>query len=300
MWPHSHFLAAYVKAEAPSTRWTAEFSDPLLWHVDGSARTSDAVRADPISRRLFGGLSPAFQRELGASPGVLRAAQLLPFALADELVFTNVQQREVMVGDLGDTELRRQVLARSIVSPHPTPPAEWYAGVPSVHPPRDRISIGYFGTFYANRGLGVMIEALRSLPREQRNRFSVHIFSAGSAAVRAAAERAGIGQLVSAHDELPYLRFLQAAKAFDYLLVQDTQTGGFPVANPFLPSKLSDYKGTGARIFALVAPGSEMAAMSFPAKAVVGDVGSVRSALLRMTESATVDRAEGKGATHAC
>src|SRR5699024_8077785 len=38
MWPHSHFLAASVLVHDFARTWTAEFSDPVLWHADGTPR----------------------------------------------------------------------------------------------------------------------------------------------------------------------------------------------------------------------------------------------------------------------
>lgn len=287
MWPQSHFLAAILKLRHPSTEWRAEFSDPLLWRVDGSPRPSRPVPVDFLSRQLLGGLPARFQRALPERVNNFQAAQILPFALADQLVFTNGQQRDLMLNDLANESLMREVADRSVISAHPTLAPSWYEG-PEVRTGRagSTIRIGYFGTFYPNRGLGVMIEAMRTLTPEQRKRIRLHVFSGASSVVAGAAERAGIRHMIHAHPELPYLDFLKTAAHFDYLLVQDSEVGVFPVANPYLPSKLSDYRGAGTKIFAIVAAGSEMAGMAFDQKAWVGDVSSVRTALIAMAQSA--------------
>ena len=57
---------------------------------------------------------------------------------------------------------------------------------------------------------------------------------------------------------VPYLDFLSVSNNFDCLIVNDAQTKGFKWVNPYLPSKLSDYRGSNAAIWALFEEGSEL------------------------------------------
>lgn len=288
MWPHSHVLAALVKVMHPEVRWTAEFSDPLLHHVDGSMRRSPLLpEDDPLLRRLVLAL-PAGYRDFVADTGqMLQLIQALPFGLADNLVFTNGQQQKVMVDDLRRPELASDVARRSEVSPHPTPPPAWVQQ-PQVRPHwAGTCRIGYFGTLYPNRGLGSITEAIRLLPDDVRGRLCLDVYTAQRESTYRLVQRSGVADVIRVRSELPYSQFLQVAGTYEHLLVTDTRTGGFPVINPFLPSKVSDYGATTANIFAITVPGSELSRRNYRPAAVVDDVCSIRDALLEAVTATT-------------
>ncbi|WP_161958376.1 glycosyltransferase family 4 protein [Ornithinimicrobium cavernae] len=280
MWPHSHVLAALIAVTHPQIEWRAEFSDPILRHVDGSMRRSQPLPTDDyLLRHLRRSLPSGYQEFLSAGGDqTLHLVQALPFALADRLVFTNSQQRTVMLADLGREVLSERALSRSEISPHPTPPGHW------VRPPtgssdRRLCRIGYFGTLYPNRGLGSLTEAIRLLPSEVRSRLRIDVYTGQRQASYEQVMRCGVGDVIRLRPELPYAEFLSAAGGYDHLLVTDTSPGAFPVANPFLPSKVSDYSATGANILAITSPGSELSTRGYAPSATVGDVISIRDAL---------------------
>lgn len=281
MWPHSHVLAAMVKVMHPHVEWLAEFSDPLLHRVDGSHRPSPALPDDDaVLRRLLRSLPAPYRDFLHSGGEMLHLIQALPFGLADRLVFTNEQQRTVMLEDLGNDRMATVAEARSEISPHPAPPADWVAEPPS-RPRTDQelCRIGYFGTLYANRGLGAVTEAIRLLPPEVRSRLRIDVHTEQRARSYAQVRRCGVDDVIRIRSALPYTQFLQEAGSYDHLMVTDTQTGGFSVANPFLPSKVSDYEGTRANVLSLVVPGSELDRRGYRPTARVGDAISIRDAL---------------------
>jgi glycosyltransferase involved in cell wall biosynthesis len=286
MWPHSHLLAGAIRVRSPKTTWQAEFSDPLLWHVDGKTRHSPTLPHNKMTRSLVRALPARYQRLLGDRPETLQLVQFLPFALADEIIFTNDQQRELMLGDLPDGRMADAVFEKSVVSAHPTPPSSW-TNLADGPGPEDngRVHFGYFGSLYPNRGLGALLEAIRILPPSDQDRLSVDLFTPNVTQSEGVIKRMKLGDIVHAKRALPYTRFMSVAAKYDYLLVFDTQGGDFPVANPFLPSKISDYLGTGAEVMVVVAPGSELEKRAYEYEARVGDVGSIARCLGRAIRS---------------
>lgn len=279
MWPHSHVLAAAAAIQRPNVKWRAEFSDPLLRHVDGRARHSPPLTVDAVSRRLVGSLPVTYQGWFAERGELLHLVQALPFALADTLVFTNEQQRTVMLADLHDEDLAESALRRSEISPHPVPPSAWVAERSTpAHP--SKVSIGYFGTLYPNRGFGTLVEAIRILEPSVREKLAVDLYTDKVTMMHNLIRRGGVEDVVSVKPALPYLEFLSAATRYNYLLVLDTQGGDFPVPNPFLPSKVSDYSATGRGVIAVVSPGSELDRRDFSLRARVGSVSELRETLI--------------------
>lgn len=280
MWPHSHFLAARIRSERIARRWIAEFSDPLLWHADATLRPSGEVSltgANLNILRAVGGRAQTFLREHAT---ILAWAQFVPFLLADELVFTNEQQMQVMLRDSPEW-MREDVLRRATISPHPTLPAQHYNSESSpVRPAHPGIfSIGYFGTFYPNRGGGEFLEAVSLLPQRVRELLVLDIFADNAGRLLGVAKHLGVASNVRQCKPLPFREFLTASSGYDALLVNDIATSPFGVPSPFLPSKHSDYAGSSADIMAITIPGSPLDGSSFRWRAHVGDVDGIAEML---------------------
>lgn len=256
-WAASHILAARIALLRPGVRWTAEFSDPLSHDVTGAVRHSPTVDG-ALLHRLGEGL-----RRAGVQPptsgNTFEWAETVAFALADEVIFTNMHQRNLMLEALHDDQLVERVLERAVIAPHPTLPSEFY----SMHEPEypldgGRRHIGYFGNFYATRGMGTILEALQGLPSQLRDRLSLHIFAGKREALDAEVARRGLHDVVRTGPFLEYLDFLALSSRMDVLLVNDAVTTGMLSSNPFLPSKWSDYKGSGSAVWGVVEEGSTL------------------------------------------
>ena len=114
-------------------------------------------------------------------------------------------------------------------------------------------NIGYFGNFYSNRGIGDVLEAIEIFNRDARKKVVLHIFTGSELPAKALGHEAvRVGGL------LPYFEFLNLSSRMDGLIVSDTVTEGTKAINPYLPSKISDYLGSGARLWALLEKGSPM------------------------------------------
>lgn len=251
----SHVLAARVAMRRPGLEWTAEFSDPLSRDVTGAVRHAP-TRDDDLLEALGEGI-----RAAGFAPPTsgnsFEWAEHLAFALADTVVFTNEHQRDLMLEPVTDPALVTRVLERSRVSPHPTLPESFYTMADPDHPlPEDRRNIGYFGNFYATRGIGSVLAALEALPRRLRDEVCLHVFAGRPEQVDAEVRRRGLEDCVRSGPFLGYLEFLALCRRMDVLLVSDAVTQGLLATNPFLPSKWSDYRGSGTPVWGMVEPGS--------------------------------------------
>lgn len=208
MWAHSHFLAAFIKSKYRSIAWTAEFSDPLLWQVDRTPRHSGPLANTSDTRHILRAIGSTGQAWLLDHPDVLTWAQAVPYLLADTVMFTNDQQMQVMLEDV-PLWMRDIVEPKAVVRPHPTLPREYYglesqeeessAGLPG------KFKIGYFGTFYPNRGGGEFLEALSLLADEDRQRIAFDVYSANANHMLDVATALGVRELIQVHDPLPTL-----------------------------------------------------------------------------------------------
>jgi glycosyltransferase involved in cell wall biosynthesis len=279
--PASHLLAAAHKLGQPEVWWTAEFSDPISRDVRNHERGAP-VGVGELVDRLRAGLS-RLGRPLPATANSLVWCEELPYALADELVFTNANQLEHMLGYCSDPELAARARARAVVRPHPTPPAALYGLADADYPLEDgAVHLGYFGKFYPRRGLDDVLTAIATLPPATRSRLRIHAFTRRHGDLRSRAAELGVDEQVRVGPYLGYLEFLNLTTKLDCLVVNDVVTSGTHRANPYLPSKWSDYRGSGTPVWGLVEAGSPLSGEPLDHTSPVGDVAAAREVLERL------------------
>lgn len=280
MWVHSHFLAAVARSRCASQHWNAEFSDPLLWNVDGSVRqTADVEISSLLARELLGLVPTDIQGLLVNDRRVVYWAQIVTFFVADILTFTNEQQAQLMISDVPQ-EYRRQLWEKTAISPHPTLPAHLYGvGDDNRDSGVEKYKLGYFGNFYANRGSSTFLEAWASLPDETANRVQLSVYSDSAAGLDYYATNLGLADRIQIHKPLTFLSFLRILNQFDGLLVSDISTRPFTVPCPYLPSKVSDYKGATSEMVALYLDGSPLSTFDVGRRADVNSIADIRRLL---------------------
>lgn len=259
MWPASHFLAALYKIRHPEVVWTAEFSDPLRKDVLGAERRGP-VAVDEYWLELEKGVADA-GFTLRRNQSLFAACEKVAYALADRVYFTNPHQQSYMLSYLDEEKLKHRVTGISEIQPHPVPPERFCPeprDQPVVEPLNDdHIQIAYFGSFYPNRGPGTILNALNNLNVELRKKFILNIYTPNFRDLESSLESEIREGVVKIAEALPYLDFLKEASRMDVLLVADADTASSGHRlNPYLPSKLSDYRGTGRPIWALCESGS--------------------------------------------
>jgi hypothetical protein len=248
--------------------------------VEGGRRTG-AIDDDAIAKELLVGLTDAGVA-VPEDLTLFELCELLAYALARELHFTNTNQLEFMLSYC-PPELQATVRAKARLMPQPTLPQQFYdiADV-SDHPlSRDRVNIGYFGAFYVNRGIGEVVDAIDALSPSERDRILLHVFTSDPQALVDSVAGRPAASALTIEGYRPYLAFLALSRRMDALLVNDAATSGSAHSvNPYLPSKYSDYRGAGTRVWGHVEPGSPLSYEKLDLVSRVGDVDSV-SAVLR-------------------
>ena len=274
----SHVAGAVLKLRDPDLHWVAEFSDPLRFNPYGEERVGD-IPTDALHDELAAGL-----RRLGHPvPGDLRYfawCEWVAFCLADELVFTNAHQLDFMIGRIPDASVA--VRARSVARAehHPVPTPELYDRARSAYDLEPgRTHLAYFGSFYPNRGPGLLLDAMHRLRPDERERVQLHVFTEQPEPLRLQVIEAGLADVVQVNDQLGYLEYLHATTRFDVLVLTDYQTAPHYVPNPYLPSKYADYAGAGVRTWCVVEAGSVASGLPASFHTPLGDVAAMARVL---------------------
>jgi hypothetical protein len=283
MVPSSHFAAAVLKLRSPELRWVAEFSDPILQNPYGETRVGD-IEDDWLRAELADG----FRRAGHAVPEIDRLfgwAELIAYAFADDIIFTNEHQREFMLGYCSDHALAERARGISRVMHHPQPGSDLYAMARPVYRlPEGVVHIGYFGNFYPNRGLTEITGALDNLTLAERDRLQLHVFTSRPDALLEEVLEQGLADVIRVSPMFGYLEYLNLTTRFDVLLINDYATSPHYVPNPYLPAKLADYRGSGSRIWSLYEPGSVLAAADVAYASRLGDVAAATEVLRQLLQ----------------
>ena len=268
--PHSHFLALEYKLRHPNTFWSAEFSDPLIYNFEGKLNSSPINDYEYINR--INEEIPDNYTKLTEEDTLNFICEYLTFIFADEIIFTNENQRKVMLEIFPHQEITDHVKEKSKIIPHNTLDEKYYHIHKSGYEvEKDCINFGYFGVIFGKRTLEDFVNALDNL--DEKYKYRLHIFTPNITLFE---------QLLSAevmentvlNNEVDYLEFLSICKKLDVLLVNDTRTRQTYSINPFLPSKLSDYEGSGSDIWAICEEGSVMDNMEIRYKSRLNDIDS--------------------------
>lgn len=258
MWPGSHFAAAFYKSKRKEVKWIAEFSDPLLLNIDGESR-KDIINIESL--RAAGILDYILSKnlEVPTDSRLFYWCEYLPYLMADELVFTNEHQLKYMLNNFPNQEIIPKIAHKLRIIPQPTLSEDFYRIVECdyyLNP--EKINIAYFGAFYSKRGLHEVLQGFLSLSRSEQSKFEFHIFTEQVDQIKLIDEYISLKDFIRLNKYIPYLQFLNLCVKMDCLFVNDTLTVGFKEINPYLPSKLSDYLGSGVPIWAACEKSSSM------------------------------------------
>jgi len=279
-WPFSHALAALMKVRQPGIRWTAEFSDPLSVAIDGTPRPGNM--GEFPERTEIEDAARGYGFDLAYVTSLSEWVELVAYALADELVFTNENQKEFMLSRIGNPVLADQARKRAVVAPHPGVPAHIMDTIPAVPKPDDgKIHIADFGRFYYRRGADDVLLSLSKLPSQDRRRIMLHLFVPANQVeqVRQHARAYRTGRSVRIEPHRKYLDYLATARSMDWVLVVDSQVSDVHGMNPYLPSKYAEYASLGVKIWGLIEPGSPLSRRRLDMVSTVGNPAETYSAL---------------------
>lgn len=248
MFPHSHFAAFELKKQNKNLKWVAEFSDPLYTDVSSEVRYAP-IEEDEYIDELKEFVNPKYHYLI--DDNVFNICEVLPFIYADELIFTNQNQLNYMLRRF-DEDITNMVKSKAVIKQHPTLPKEQYHLVNSFYRvDEEEINIAYFGNFYDTRGFRQIELVAKYLYEANINNFKIHVFTNLNKKTMGFYQRSDFKEYIVMNQYAPYFEFLNLTTLMDVLLIFDAATVGIKPYNPYVPSKLSDYRGSGSKIWAL-------------------------------------------------
>ena len=285
----NHYLALEYKFKHPDAFWVAEFSDPVLLNMKGKIKThklsvlDDEGYIDKLNLRIDeynAGHSTDFDR-LDNPNNSFYIAEYLTFIFADKIIFTNENQRQIMLST-HDDEIRDLVFEKSEIIPHPTLDSKYYhLAETSFELKEGDINLAYFGnSYYPSRHFEPLFFAFESLNHRYKDRIKFHLFIKQDEFIGALIDDLEFRDNIIINDPLDYFEFLNATLKFDVLIINDTLTEGLFPLNPYLPSKLSDYLGSSRDIWAIYEKNSTLSTLDLKYKSIMTDYKQSREVLL--------------------
>ena len=250
----SNFLALAYKLKHPDTYWKAEFSDPLRYTATGYTieRYIDKKNIEKINNII-----PNEYPSITETDALNSICEYLTCLFADKIIFTNENQKTFMLNYL-PTEIREKINSKAIISPHPTLDKKYYY-VKNIDYNIDKkyINFAYFGVIFGSRNFEDVINALDNLNEEYKDKFRLHLFTPNKTMFEQILSK-NIFDKTHINSPISYLEFLNLTTKFDVLIVEDSAVESIFKINPYLPSKISDYFGSGSDIWAICEEESAM------------------------------------------
>jgi len=281
MFPASHFLGFEYKIKYPNVKWIAEFSDPILHDTDGKVRETMLDDENYLNRVNNLISQRGFPKYHGNN--VYFLSEYLPYVFADEIIFTNENQKEYMINAFPIKAIKSEVRKKSKIKIHPTLEKEFYHLIECDYKLDDNyVNIAYFGNFYGSRNLDDVFFALYGLNDDLKKKCMIHIFTSDVEGLKESLMCSPVLGNLKINPYVSFLEFLNLLTKFDCLILNDAKFVG--EINPFLPSKLSDYIGSGTDTWTLSQEGSTIHKFDAKYKSSLGDLKSTMEALKQIIE----------------
>jgi poly(ribitol-phosphate) beta-N-acetylglucosaminyltransferase len=292
MFPASHFLAFEYKIKYPNVKWTAEFSDPLIYDIKGNVRKSDID--DPKFMNRINKLLSEKDFPKVDSPNIFLLCEYLSYVFADELVFTNENQKEYMMTKFPYQEIVDVIGKKSQIKKHYTLGKEYYKLIESNYQLDDEyVNIAYFGAFYDTRNLEEIYSALYALNENYQNKCKLHLFTSNVEDFQELMECSPVKDDLNINHYVGFFEFLNLTTKFDCLIVNDANTKDYKKINPYLPSKLSDYLGSGTDIWIIYEEDSVMSRYDVKYKSRLGSLIFTMETLEQIIKDHTMSHDQG-------
>ena len=282
---HSHFLALEYKLKNPDTYWRAEFSDPLIYTF-GNRHLSGKLEDKKYINRINKILKEKNLELISSENDINTICEYLTFIFADEIIFTNESQKDVMIDTL---PFKIDINEKYIISPHPTLDEKYYYIKKSDYQIDDEyINFAYFGVIFSNRSFEDFINAFDNINDEYKDKIRLHLFTPNKTLFEQLLSEELL-EKTTVNENVDYLEFLNLSMKFDVLIVEDSFTKGDFIKNPYLPSKLSDYNGSNTSIWAICEENSEMSKLDIEYKSYINDLsGNINILNLIMYEKTNI------------
>lgn len=256
----SHLVAYKIKQRNPFLKWIAEFSDPIIKDVTGDDRKT-LVPEEWLAENLDVKSIQKFKQY----NNLFSLSEILVYLYADEIKFTNPLQKKFMINYISEEILdfnfvpkfNKTVDSKGVIVSHPVLESKFYnLGKFDMQLDQTKTNIAYFGNVNAKRSFNSFFDSWLILPLKERNKFRFYIFSNLKKETILKHIPDDLQDYIVLGGNLNYLDFLTSLKNFDYLLTMDTEVNHIFGMNPFLPSKVADYLGSGTKLLALIEKGS--------------------------------------------
>src|SRR5690606_34484315 len=107
------------------------------------------------------------------------------YAIADSIIFTNENQRDLMLAHIESPALRTRARQVAVVRAHPQPDPALYSAAPiEVELDPQILNVGYFGVFFGIRSVQSLVAPVVALDPGDRELMRLHLYVAKPAAVR--------------------------------------------------------------------------------------------------------------------
>lgn len=281
--PASHFLAFEAKIRYPNTKWIAEFSDPVLYDDKGDLRYSkinDQKFLNKVNTLLKKQNLPKYK-----DANLFFLCEYLPYAFADEIVFTNENQKKHMINRFPFREISGIVKKKARVNRHPSLREEFYYLFESDYSiDESYVNIAYFGRDYETRNLNDVFNALNKLNDHHKDLCKIHIFTMNVKQFEKSVENNSIKNNLVVNPYVNFFEFLNLTTKFDCLIINDYSQKHVREINPYLPCKLSDYIVSGTDIWAIHEENSVLSKIDLKYKSISGDLDSTKRILKKIIE----------------
>src|SRR5699024_10663707 len=136
------------------------------------------------------------------------------------------------------------VKSKAVISQHATVPSEQDHLVNSFYRVKeDESNIAYFDNFYDTRAFRQIDLVAIYLYEAKSNNFRIHVFTNLNKKTMKFYQNSAFKEYIVMNQYAPYFEFLNLTTVMDILLIFDATTAGIKPYNPYVPSKLSDYRG---------------------------------------------------------
>lgn len=296
----SHFLALAYKLKHPNVCWTAEFSDPLLYDLNNKVRPSNSVIHNQVFLEKINKMIDTINNNksidlkedlphINPDDGLYLLGEYLPYVFADKIRFTNHNQREIMLSEF-PYNIKNFVMEKSEVKHHPILPKKYYHVKESDYNiDNNFINFGYFGTYVGKRHLEYLFYAFEKLHPKIKKRIRIHFFTSNANFIKKLISDLSISESIIINNQVSLLEFLNLSTKLDILIVNDTPTKKDFKINPYLPSKLADYLGSGSDIWAICEEDSSMDKFKLPYKSYLNDYKSSEDVLHQIIQDKLPD-----------
>lgn len=287
----NHFLALEYKFKHPNTQWIAEFSDLVLRDTNGRIRKHNIMNnikyIEKINSRIqeFNKIHSTNIDKFENPANTFQLAELLTMLFADKIIFTNHNQRQIMLESY-DEKIKEFINNKSEIIHHPTLDDSYYHLTnEKFNLNEDDINIAYFGgSYYALRHFEALYYAFESLNHKFKYKIKFHLFINTDQFMDFLVNDLDFKNNIIIREPLDYFKFLNATLRFDILLINDSITEEYFTVNPYLPSKLSDYLGSNCDIWAIYEENSTLSKMDLKYKSMTNNYVQSRDVLVNILE----------------